>query len=53
MSYQPIIVSAMLNLANFGCGASLMRSMLDLLKYVYLNGDFTKIQIEFFEPLLV
>ncbi len=30
-----------------------MRSMLDLLKSIYMNGDFTKLQAEFFEPLIL
>ncbi|CDW72650.1 heat repeat-containing protein 5b [Stylonychia lemnae] len=52
MAYQTQIVQGVLGLCQYGCGASLMRGMLDLLKNLFLNGDFTKLQSEFFEQIL-
>lgn len=49
MKCQAQIVEVVLGLMQFGCGASLLRGMLDLLKTVYLHGDFTKVQAEFFD----
>jgi hypothetical protein len=50
MAYQPQIVQIILSLSSFGCGASLLRCMLSILSYLYTQGDFTKMQSEFFEP---
>jgi hypothetical protein len=50
MSYQPQIVQMILSLSSFGCGASLLRCMLSILIFLYTQGDFTKMQSEFFEP---
>ena len=49
MAYQPQIVQIILFLSSFGCGASLLRCMLSILSYLYTQGDFTKMQSEFFE----
>ena len=50
MTYQPQIVQMTLSLSSFGCGASLLRCMLSILMFLYTQGDFTKMQSEFFEP---
>lgn len=52
-NYQLAIVQTIMHLSSYGCGASLQRAMLSILIFVYTQGDFTKMQSEFFEACLL
>jgi hypothetical protein len=52
MACQGTIIGQVISLCHFGCGASLLRALLNLVVLIYTHGDFTKMQGEFFEAIL-
>lgn len=53
MEQQGPIVEFVFTLTKYGCGASLIRELSELLRLLYCQGgDFTKLQQEFFDPAI-
>ena len=53
ISIQAHVVTFVLTLAKHGAGASMVRAMIDLIRWLYQNGgDFTRMSTEFFEPAI-
>jgi len=48
---QPQIVKAVVQICIHGCGESILRSLREILTFLYTNADFTKIG-DFFEQIL-
>ena len=53
IAIQAHVVTFVFTLAKHGAGASMVRAMIDLIRWLYQNGgDFTKMMTEFFEPAI-